>query len=365
MSKARLPAADGSVMRTRRERPRRGGRLLVVTALGLATLSAATPAAETTTAALDQPAALTGTGVSTPAAQRALVRGVKPYNAPGSAAALALAKTPAAQVTTRKLLAKISGQPEAVWFGDWLTAAKARTHAATLVSGAKKKNALLPVVLYDIPFRDCSGYSRGGATSDAAYRTWINAVAAGLGGGRVVAILEPDALPKLDCLTAARQTARLALLRYAVARLASTPGVAVYLDAGHSDFKSVEVISARLRQAGVAQAAGFTLNVANFQTTAAEVAYGRQVSAAVGGAHFLVDTSRNGAGPATGSLAWCNPPNRALGPRPTTSTGDPLLDARLWVKTVGLSDGACRTGAPKAGVWWLSYALGLATRATW
>ena len=303
--------------------------MVAVAVLSLATLSAAAPASDT------------------------------------MSAALALAKTPAANASTRALLSKIAGQPEAVWFGDWLTAARARTQSTTLVKGAKKKNALLPVVLYDIPFRDCSGYSRGGAVSDAAYRAWIDAVAAGLAGGRVVAVLEPDALAKLDCLTAARQTARLALLRYAVARLASIPGVAVYLDAGHSDFRSVEVISARLRQAGVAQAAGFTLNVANFQTTDAELAYGVQVSAAVGGAHFLVDTSRNGVGPATGSLAWCNPPNRAVGARPTTATGDPLLDATLWVKTVGLSDGACRTGAPAAGVWWLSYALGLASRARW
>jgi endoglucanase len=178
-------------------------------------------------------------------------------------------------------------------------------------------------------------------------------------------VLEPDALANLDCLTEARQTARLALLRYAVARLVGMSGVAVYVDAGHSNFKPADVIATRLQQAGVAQAAGFALNVANFQTTASELAYGRSVSEAVGGAHFIIDTSRNGAGPSTGTLAWCNPPSRALGARPTTTTNDPLLDAALWIKTVGLSDGPCRTGAPAAGVWWLSYALGLATRAAW
>jgi endoglucanase len=340
--------------------------LLAVTALSLATLSAANPAAVTVTVALDQATALTGSSVSTPLNQRTVVRGAKLYTAPGSAAAVALAKTPAKQTSTRRLLAKIANQPEAVWFGDWLTPAKARTQAATLVAGARKKqNALLPVVLYNIPFRDCAGYSRGGAHSDQAYRTWIDAVAAGLAHGRVVAVLEPDALPKLDCLTAAHRTARLALLRYAVAKLASTPGIAVYLDAGHSNFKPADVMATRLRQAGVAQAAGFALNVANFQTTYNELQYGRQVSAGVSDAHFLIDTSRNGLGPSTGSLAWCNPPSRALGTRPTTSTGDSLLDATLWIKTVGLSDGACRTGAPAAGVWWQSYALGLASRAAW
>jgi len=75
---------------------------------------------------------------------------------------------------------------------------------------------------------------------------------------------------------------------------------------------------------------------------------------------FVIDTSRNGNGPnnmtgfaaapfnqpasvisalATGS--WCNPPNSGLGLRPTTRTGTPLLDAYLWVKTPGQSDGQC------------------------
>jgi endoglucanase len=75
---------------------------------------------------------------------------------------------------------------------------------------------------------------------------------------------------------------------------------------------------------------------------------------------FVIDTSRNGNGPnpmtkfaappfnqpatvisalATGS--WCNPPDSGLGLRPTARTGTPLLDAYLWVKTPGQSDGQC------------------------
>lgn len=348
-------------------RQRRGRRALAATVLSLATV-ATLAAGERTTATLEDtlgtPLSVTA-ATTTPEAQRALVRGRALYTAPGSAAALALAKTPRSQTRTRTLLGKIAGQPQAVWFGDWLTPAKARSQAATLVKAAKKSDKLLPVVLYNIPFRDCHGYSAGGATSDAAYRAWIDQVAAGLGGGKVVAILEPDALPHLDCLTTTRQAARLALLRYAVARLTNTSGVAVYLDAGHSAFKSADTMATRLEQAGVDRAAGFALNVANFREAADELAYGRQISAAADDAHIVVDVSRNGNGPWTGTKSWCNPPGRALGPRPTTSTGDPLLDASLWVKTIGLSDGACRLGAPKAGVWWQSYALGLASRAQW
>lgn len=75
----------------------------------------------------------------------------------------------------------------------------------------------------------------------------------------------------------------------------------------------------------------------------------------------MVDTSRNGNGPlgAAGQDAWCNPPGRALGTPPTTRTGDPLLDAYLWIKRPGESDGSCR-GGPSAGTWWPEYALGLA-----
>ncbi|NEE07199.1 glycoside hydrolase family 6 protein, partial [Streptomyces sp. SID7499] len=75
-----------------------------------------------------------------------------------------------------------------------------------------------------------------------------------------------------------------------------------------------------------------------------------------------IDTSRNGNGPYTGgdpAESWCNPPGRALGEAPTTQTGDERVDAYLWIKRPGESDGDCK-GGPKAGAWWPEYALGLA-----
>ena len=56
---------------------------------------------------------------------------------------------------------------------------------------------------------------------------------------------------------------------------------------------------------------------------------------------------RNGAGPSPDG-AWCNPPGRALGEEPTTDTGDPLVDAYLWIKPPGDSDGTCQGGRPPA-----------------
>src|SRR6185312_921992 len=109
----------------------------------------------------------------------------------------------------------------------------------------------------------------------------------------------------------------------------------------------------------VASARGFSLNVSSFDTTADETTYGHAIAAQLGsGAHFVIDTSRNGRGPAAGG-AWCNPPGRGLGTAPSGETGDALVDAYLWVKQPGASDGSCE-GGPPAGQWWPMYALALA-----
>jgi endoglucanase len=88
--------------------------------------------------------------------------------------------------------------------------------------------------------------------------------------------------------------------------------------------------------------------------------YAQNMGNSVAATHFVIDTSRNGDGPnnmtryasapfdqpasVISTLAsgnWCNPPAEGLGLRPTASTGVPLLDAYLWVKTPGQSDGQC------------------------
>ncbi|WP_404434740.1 glycoside hydrolase family 6 protein [Microbacterium lacus] len=68
---------------------------------------------------------------------------------------------------------------------------------------------------------------------------------------------------------------------------------------------------------------------------------------------FVIDTSRNGLGPwqfPAGEYPapedWCNPPDRGLGLLPNTSTGVALVDAYLWIKVPGESDGKCFRGTP-------------------
>ncbi|HEY0803947.1 MAG TPA: glycoside hydrolase family 6 protein [Pseudonocardiaceae bacterium] len=262
-------------------------------------------------------------------------------------------------------IAKIAGQPQ----GTWLTPDPGRVrqdaHALAAAAAAVRQTPL--VVVYNLPHRDCTGYSAGGAADAPAYRAWLASLASGLGHSAPVVILEPDAIPGAlgTCLTATQRNERFGLLAAAVATLTSQTGAHVYLDAGNPGWiQDAGALAAALRSAGIGHAAGFVLNVANFYTTASSIAYGHQIAQQLGGAHFVIDTSRNGNGPATddgtGAPRWCNPPGRALGHPPTANTGDPQVDALLWVKNPGESDGNCRLGAPVAGQWWPQYALQLA-----
>lgn len=256
---------------------------------------------------------------------------------------------------------KIASQGQARWIGNWNTNVQADVNDAVTVMSAA--GALPVLVVYNIPQRDCGGLSGGNATSPDQYRSWIAGVANGIGSRRALVVLEPDALANMDCLSSADQSLRLELMRMAVQTLASKGGILVYMDAGHPRWHSAATMASRLVNAGIAQAQGFALNVSNFVLTSDNVSYGSQISSATGGKHFIIDTSRNGLGPAS-DMQWCNPAGRALGLRPTTATGQALVDAYLWIKTPGESDGACN-GAPTAGVWMPEYALGLAQRAAY
>ena len=305
------------------------------------------------------------TAASTLVSPRGAALWVDPQNPSARAARTARARAGSVALAQASLLGKAGRQPHSTWLGEWLTPAKVTPFVAARTAAARARGAVPVFVLYAIPYRDCGSYSAGGHTDALAYRAWVDAVAAGLVGGRAVVVLEPDAVASAGCLPAAGQAERLALLRYAAGVLARTGTTSVYLDGGNARWQPPAVMASRLRQAGIDVARGFVVNAGNFDSTQAEVAYGKQIGAALGApVPFVVDTSRNGLGPYQGELAWCNPPGRALGAPPTTRTGDPLVDAYLWVKTPGLSDGTCR-GGPAAGTWWQSYALGLARRADW
>ncbi|MFJ8820721.1 glycoside hydrolase family 6 protein [Streptomyces sp. NPDC102467] len=259
---------------------------------------------------------------------------------------------------------RIARRPQAMWVpGDYPRPAIAQAGAQ-----AEKAGKTLVLVAYNIPHRDCGQHSAGGAHDADFYYQWVDAFATGIGDTKAMVVLEPDALGHVvdGCTPAEYQEERYQLISAAIDRLKKQPHTKVYVDAGNPDWipdagKLVEP----LRRAGIGRADGFSLNVSNFQTDRASTEYGRRLSRLLGGAHFVVDTSRNGVGPYQDDPAdaWCNPPGRALGSAPTTDTGDALVDAYLWVKRPGESDGTCR-GGPAAGTWWAEYALGLARNAT-
>jgi len=261
--------------------------------------------------------------------------------------------------TNAALMAKIADQPKAIWMGSWNNNIASDAQLAVDKAG----NSLPVFVAYNIPGRDCGSYSAGGSGSLSAYESWIASFAQGIGTHRAAVILEPDALAQITCLSSGDQSQRYQMLSYAVQTFKSLGHTSVYLDAGNANWIGASDMATRLNQAGIAKADGFAVNVSNFIGTSASVSYGQQISGMVGGKHFVVDTSRNGNGPAPDG-AWCNPPGRALGAKPTTQTGNALIDAYLWLKYPGESDGSCN-GAPAAGVWYPDYALGLAQRASW
>jgi endoglucanase len=360
------------------------------------------------------PAATASASTAAPAA-RVISPGTRFFVPPPSSGApqqvVALLK--ARDVKDAALVTEMETIPRAVWFTSG-TQAQVQQQVRQTMAEAAVERAEPVLVAYDIPGRDCAQYSAGGALDESAYQAWIDGFAKGIGGGKAVVILEPDALGNMPSGCGLSSSAypftdaeRIAEIQYAVSALEADPGVSVYLDGTHSAWQSVGTITQRLLQAGVQQAQGFYLNVSNYQADPNLIDYGTWISdciamvtdpsnafynnpggcasqyypatesdfstwglttawyaqnmgSAVAATHFVIDTSRNGDGPNSmqqyanapynqpasviATLAggnWCNPPDSGLGLKPTASTGVPLLDAYLWVKTPGQSDGQC------------------------
>jgi endoglucanase len=208
------------------------------------------------------------------------------------------------QLKKAGLIAAMEAVPSAVWL-DGETAAQAaepgnlgweqadadvaRQVRLTLVA-ASLQDAVPIFVAYNIPGRDCSQYSAGGAPSDAAYDAWIDSISNALGNARAVVLEEPDALANLPgyCGSAyasefpgITNTTRIDDISYAVATLENDPNINLYLDAGNSDWQNVGGMAETLVAADVQQAQGFFLNVSNYQYDTNSDFYGTWVSACI------------------------------------------------------------------------------------
>ena len=240
------------------------------------------------------------------------------------------------------IASRIAAIPQGIWFSNYRpSTVQSDVSAVTTAAAAAGKTPVL--VVYEIPNRDCGGASAGGAPDIGSYESYIQSFANGLGTHQVVVILEPDSLALQTCLSAQQATDRDNAIAFAGAHLkAADPAAKVYMDAGHSSWNSPSAQAATLNAAGVKTSSdGIFSNVSNFMTTESEVSYDKQVLGALGNPsnlHIVVDTSRNGNGPAAGN-PWCDPSGRALGQNPTANTGDSAVDAYLWIKPPGESDG--------------------------
>ncbi|MEP7125500.1 MAG: glycoside hydrolase family 6 protein [Byssovorax sp.] len=265
------------------------------------------------------------------------------------------------EYTRAHLLEKISNHAQGVWFGDWNKTIK---HDVSAV--VSRRGATVPIlVTYNIPGRDCGDYSDGGAADTAAYHMWINGFAAGIGNAEVVVILEPDALWMTVGKKCAAVKNNLGTLKYAVHALKKQAHARVYIDAGMAGAPGD--IANGLEQAGVSEADGFALNTSDSYSNSSSASRGHDISDALGGkVHFVIDTSRNGTGRAKDqniSNPWCNPKGLGLGKVSTGTTGLDRVDAFLWIKRPGQSDGECGRNNPAAGQWFETRAEEMAKNA--
>ena len=237
------------------------------------------------------------------------------------------ANPPSAELTA------VANTPQAYWLDQAFSAGTVGGTVARLAGAAQAAGAMpIPTLTLSGTVTAEASLPVGSATA-AGYREWIDSIAAGLGSSPAAIILEPDALAMADCLSGDQRQERFDLIRYVVETLTRDPGAAVYVDAGHSRWVSAETMADRLNQVGVGQARGFSLNTTNYYSTDEEIGYGEAISGMTNGAHYVIDTSRNGAGPAPEHpLSWCNPDGRALGTPPTTDTAGAHADAYLWIK---------------------------------
>jgi endoglucanase len=370
----------------------------------------------------------------------------------------------AGQATEAALLKEVIDAPHAQWLTGG-TPCEVKDDVKRVMKSARSSHSVPVLVAYNLPYRDCSQFSAGGASSVEEYVEWIDGFTDGIGQGEAIVILEPDGLGIIpwydpfadrdtwvsnpnyewcqpsDADPATAAADRFAMLNYAVSRLKENPTTSVYLDATHSGWLGAGDAADRLVQAGVLSADGFFLNVSNYQSQDKLEKYGTWIAKCIwfgdpssgswGVGHyewcasqysegvspndfstwgsadqwyadnvesqtwvpypgdaglnsFVIDTSRNGQGPWSPTAAypdnqdWCNPPDRGVGLLPTAETGNELIDAYLWIKVPGESDGECTRGLgpggttvdpewgivdPVAGAWFPEMALDLAKNA--
>ena len=268
--------------------------------------------------------------------------------------------------TWARYLSVIAGQPGTRRFWMWNEPRPAKLVSTYLEWTQKQQpGTVVQLSTYNLVHGHCTGSWSDPPSRVKRYRRWIDGFANGIGNFHVVLYLDMDALITTGCLSDHGVYVRMHdELHWAIDRLEHDPHLAVYVDAGAADAAGWQHEVQLLRAAGVQDAEGFFLNSTHFDWTTKEVYYGQEISRALGGVHFVVNTGTNGQGPLKppdpvhdGNEVLCNPPGRGLGPL-STNTGYKWVDGFLWFGLApGESGGTCRPGAPPIPDFWPAYAV--------
>jgi endoglucanase len=265
----------------------------------------------------------------------------------------------------------IAEEPGAARFGNFSYPNATVAVQRYLARAQSQEPGTVPILTtYRVVDGHCGNWSDTPADV-TSYERFIDGFAAGIGSSAAVLALEQDSLITVGCLSKHGVAVRMQELRYAIDTLtANCPHLIIYLDAGAADAVPARQMASLLTRAGIAKIQGFFLDATHFDWTLNEIHYGDEISKLTGGKHFIVSTGESGQGPLVpkdrvkdGNEVLCNPAGRGLGPRPTTATGFPRVDAFVWLDNPGGSSGACVPGAPPAGNYWPKYALMLVRNA--
>jgi endoglucanase len=273
--------------------------------------------------------------------------------------------TRAGQAVNAALYQRLADTPAAIWLTpEEYPRGEVGTYVRQVTDDAFRTGRLPVFVVYGVPNRDCGNESSGGLSSTEDYYAWVGEIAtAGQESSAEserspIYIVEPDALALAQQCN--NEAQRVGEVRSAVDILHEAEAT-IYLDGGHSTWRSAEDMAKLLNDAGIGEARGFASNVSNYNADGIEHDYAEKLSQLTGNSHYVIDTSRNGNG---SNGDWCNPSGRALGVAPGIVTDGSHHDANLWIKAPGESDGQCN-GGPVAGAWWPTSALELTRNAGW
>ena len=172
--------------------------------------SSSTVSAPTTTTVTSTPVPVTPTSSngSNPLAGSKLY--VNPYSDPAKWANA----NRSSNAYNASLMDKVASGAEVEWFGNWNS--NVQNDVNNTVTAITNSGAVPVLVAYNIPNRDCGGYSAGGTSNASDYNNWIHAFAAGIGSRKAAVILEPDALGLISCLSSTDLQARYSMLSNAV-----------------------------------------------------------------------------------------------------------------------------------------------------